>query len=97
MNTLYNSDRFAVVHVLHDGPDGESHDANGSDVPPVFPRHGFEIVDKHNGREVYLQGPWADLFEARIAGWQRDLPTQEEIEQALAGYAELAQTPIVLH
>jgi hypothetical protein len=93
MNTLYNSESFAVVHLL---PEAEHQDATDA-AKPTLMRQGFEIVDKRSGKEVYLDGSWADLFEARIADWQKNTPTQEEVEQALAGYAELAQNPVVLH
>lgn len=93
MDTLYNSETFAVVHLL---PEVEPQDAADAGKPTLV-RQGFEIVDKRSGKEVYLDGSWADLFEARIADWQKNTPTQEEVEQALAGYAELAQNPVVLH
>ena len=93
MNTLYDSDSFAVVHLLPDAP-------HGADTPagtPTLARHGFEIVDKRSGKEVYLDGLWAELFQRRITAWQESTPTQEEVEDTLAGYAELAQNPVVVH
>ncbi len=42
MNTLYDSDSFAVVHLLPDAPAG----APAEKGKPVLARHGFEIVDK---------------------------------------------------
>ena len=93
MNTLYDSDSFAVVHLLPEAP-------QDADVPadtPGLARHGFEIVDKRSGKEVYLDGLWAELFQQRIAAWQENLPTQEEVEDTLEGYAELAQNPVVVH
>ena len=93
MNTLYDSDTFAVVHLL---PDAPSADAPVEGMP-VLARHGFEIVDKRSGKEVYLDGLWAELFQQRIAAWQANTPTQEEVEDTLEGYAELAQNPVVVH
>lgn len=93
MNTLYDSESFAVVHLLPEAP-------RGDDVPagsPALTRHGFEIVDKRSGKEVYLDGLWAELFQQRITAWQENTPTQEEVEDTLEGYAELAQNPVVLH
>jgi len=89
MNTLYDSESFAVVHLLPDAPEG-------ADVP-MLARHGFEIVDKRSGKEVYLDGLWAEMFQQRIAAWQQNTPTQEEVEDTLEGYAELAQNPVVVH
>jgi hypothetical protein len=93
MNTLYNSDSFVVVHLLPDPPP----DVAAQPGAPILARHGFEIVDKRSGKEVYLDGLWADLFQQRIAAWQAKTPTQEEVEDTLEGYAELAQNPVVMH
>ena len=68
-------------------------------VPPVpqLARHGFEIVDKRSGKEVYLDGSWAEMFQQQILAWQRDAPTQEEVEDTLDRYTGLAQNPVVVH
>jgi Protein of unknown function (DUF3567) len=60
-------------------------------------RHGFEIVDKRSGKEVYLDGSWAELFQQQINAWQIKTPTQDEVEDALECYTQLAQNPVVLH
>jgi hypothetical protein len=54
-------------------------------------------VDKRSGKEVYLDGSWAELFQQHILDWQRQTPTQEEVEDTLEKYAELAQTPVSIH
>lgn len=90
MQMLYDSDTFVVVH----------NDANapGSGGLANLPaRHGFEIVDKRSNMEVYLDGTMAAAFQSRIKGWQDKMPTQEEVEQILEGYTELAQYPLVMH
>lgn len=91
MMTLYDSESFAVVHLMHD--------AVGADLDgdQTLVTHGFEILDKRTGKGIYLDGTWADMFQARIAAWQKDVPTQEEVEDTLAGYAVLAQNPMVIH
>jgi hypothetical protein len=94
MNMLYDSDAFAVVHIQADVPaEGEVAVADG----PQIPRHGFEIVDKRSGKELYLDGSWAELFQQQITDWQRRTPSQEEVESTLEGYAVLAQMPVVMH
>jgi hypothetical protein len=93
MNMLYDSDSFTVLHLLPDGPE----DARVPASQSILVRHGFEIVDKRSGKEVYLDGLWAELFQARLAAWEENTPTQEEVEDTLAGYAELAQNPVVMH
>ena len=98
MHMLYDSDSFVVVHMLPDAIAADNPALNDA-VPPVpqLARHGFEIVDKRSGKEVYLDGMWAELFQQRIAAWQENTPTQEEVEDTLEGYAELAQNPVVVH
>jgi hypothetical protein len=94
MHMLYDSDSFAVVHILANAPmDGES----PKRPVPQIPRHGFEIVDKRSGKEVYLDGSWAEMFQTQIQAWQQSTPSQEEVEDTLEGYACLAQMPVVMH
>ncbi len=93
MNLLYESDAFAVMHVLAN----EVGAGEAKPVRPVRERHGFEIVDKRSGKEVYLDGSWAELFQQQLQAWQQHSPTQEEVEDTLEGYTGLAQQPVVVH
>jgi hypothetical protein len=93
MDILYNSDSFSVMHL---------HTPDQAVTPvrpdlPVLQREGFEIVDKRLGKEIYLEGHWAELFQGHLRAWQEKTPTQEEVEETLAGYTELAQTPLAVH
>jgi hypothetical protein len=90
MHMLYDSERFVVVHML-------ANQAAEGEQEPVVARHGFEIVDKRVNKEVYLDGSWAEVFQRQILAWQRQTPTQEEVENMLGRYAELAQNPLVMH
>jgi hypothetical protein len=93
MNLLYESDAFAVMHVLANaGADGATPAGR-----PVLERHGFEIVDKRSGKEVYLDGAWAEMFQQQLQAWQQRSPTQEEVEDTLEGYSGLAQQPVIVH
>ncbi|MES2879740.1 MAG: DUF3567 domain-containing protein [Pseudomonadota bacterium] len=96
MHTLYDSDTYSVTHMLANAVAPE---AGGESVKaaPTLARHGFEIVDKRAGKEVYLDGCWAELFQQHISAWQLNTPTQEEVEDTLEQYAELAQNPVVVH
>ena len=94
MHLLYDSDSFAVMQIQ---ANASSADANASAAQPLMARNGFEIVDKRSGKEVYLDGSWAELFQQRLNGWQQKTPTEEEIEDILESYAELAQMPVVMH
>ena len=93
MQMLYDSESFVVVHMQ---ANADAQDAVESHAP-VLARNGFEIVDKRSGKEVYLDGSWAELFQQQINAWQLNTPTQEEVEDTLDRYAELAQNPVILH
>ena len=104
MHTLYDSDDFIVVHMQGHAPSTPADASAQADAEPlhgqkklVLARQGFEIVDKRSGKEVYLDGSWAEMFQQQILAWQRDTPTQEEVEDALDRYAGLAQNPVVVH
>ncbi len=103
MHTLYDSETYSVTHMLANSGLGElesvglNDDAPAHKPPPTLARHGFEIVDKRSGKEVYLDGSWAELFQQHISAWQLKTPTQEEVEDTLEQYAELAQNPVVVH
>ncbi|MGC3986450.1 MAG: DUF3567 domain-containing protein [Pseudorhodoferax sp.] len=110
MNMLYDSDSFVVVHMephagdidvqMQEGVGLVARPKDQDTAPathPALERHGFEIVDKRSGKEVYLDGSWAELFQQQIAAWRAHTPTQEEVEDTLDRYAELAQNPVVMH
>ena len=98
MNTLYDSELFSVVHMQQDmGGMPAAPLAGQSESAYSLVRHGFEIVDKRTKRKVYLDGSWAEIFHAQIQEWQRNTPTQEEVEDTLDSYTGLAQQPVVIH
>ena len=100
MHMLYNSETFCVTHMLANAPmerDGSAVKPSLGTVAPLLARHGFEIIDKRVGKEVYLDGSWAEMFQLQITAWQITTPTQEEVEVTLEGYAELAQNPVLVH
>ena len=103
MHTLYDSETYSVTHMLANAvapdaaPAASSERAEAVRPVPTLARHGFEIVDKRANKEVYLDGSWAELFQQHISAWQQNTPTQEEVEDTLEQYAELAQTPVVIH
>lgn len=95
MQMLYDSESFVVVHMLPDVLEPTT--ADGTEEMPQLARHGFQIVDKRSGKELYLDGSWAEMFQQKILAWQRDAPTQEEVEDTLDRYTGLAQNPVVVH
>lgn len=100
MRTLYDSETFSLTHMLTNiQPDADMAEKS-EQYPagiPLMQRHGFEIIDKRTGKEVYLDGSWAELFQQHIVAWQTKAPTQEEVENTLEQYAGLAQNPVVIH
>ena len=97
MHMLYDSESFVVLHLRPDLKEGEEGAATELDQSRQMPRHGFEIVDKRSGKEVYLDGSWAEMFQKQIMAWQQDAPTEEEVEDILDRYTGLAQQPVVVH
>lgn len=100
MQMLYDSESFVVVHMLPDvltSAPGADSDTEAHTPIPQLARHGFQIVDKRSGKELYLDGSWAEMFQQKILAWQRDAPTQEEVEETLDRYTGLAQNPVVVH
>lgn len=98
METIYDSDRFIVVHMLCNSADDDASEPPQDAAAAVATlRHSFEIVDKQAGTQLYLDGMWSELFQQRIAEWHINVPTQQEVEDTLAGFAGLAQTPLTLH
>ena len=93
MHMLYDSESFVVVHIHANAPE----EPTLLPTVPQLARHGFEIVDKRSGKEVYLDGSWAEMFQQRLSAWAQNTPTQQEIEDTLEGYSGLATTPISLH
>ena len=99
MYTLYDSETYSVTHMLANADSifVYTEESAAPRFTPMLARHGFEIVDKRSGKEVYLDGSWAELLQQRIAAWQNNMPTQEEVEDTLEQYAELAHTPVAIH
>ena len=98
MQMLYDSESFVVVHMLPDVLEPEHvPTADHPEPVPQLARHGFQIVDKRSGKELYLDGSWAEMFQQKILAWQREAPTQEEVEDTLDRYTGLAQNPVVVH
>lgn len=60
-------------------------------------RLGYEIVDKNTNKEVFLTGEWATAFRLQCEAWSANVPTEEEAEEIIRGYAVLAQLPLIMH
>jgi hypothetical protein len=87
MNMLYNSDHYVVVE-FDLGQPGET---------PTAPNGGYEIVDKFARRGIFLNGAAAEGFKRGVDALVERGPTEEEVDDFIAGYTALAQQPVILH
>jgi hypothetical protein len=89
MQMLYNSDNFAVLQI--------EFDRSGEDVA-AGSRGGLEIVDKFARKGIFIEGAVAQSFkdgvQALIDGGP---PSEEVLDDYIAGYTTLAQQPVHLH
>lgn len=92
MQMLYNSDSFAVLQFdLPGAEDGPSTAAGGAQ------RGGYEIVDKFARKEIFLEGVVAQRFREGVDRLVKTEPTEEALDEFIAGYTQLAQHPVTLH
>jgi hypothetical protein len=88
MQMLYNSDSFAVLQIEYD----VAGEAQGQST-----RGGFEIVDKFARKGIFIEGAVAQNFHDGVQALIKSGPTQEALDDYIAGYASLAQQPVLLH
>jgi Protein of unknown function (DUF3567) len=88
MQMLYNSDSFAVLQIEFGLPDAAAE--GGS-------RGGFEIVDKFARKGIFIEGAVAQRFKDGVQALIESGPSQEAMDDYIAGYTALAQQPVVLH
>ena len=90
MHTLYNSDSFTVVAF-------EMPVIAGAGEAPRR-QGGFEIVDKFSRKEIFIQGAVAESFQLGVQALvAHGEPDEEALDDFIAGFAQLAQQPVVLH
>ena len=89
MQMLYNSDSFAVLQINFDVVGGD---------PSVASRGGFEIVDKFARKGIFIEGAVAQSFKDGVQALiDSGSPSQEALDDYIAGYTTLAQQPVHLH
>jgi hypothetical protein len=88
MQLLYNSDSFAVLQVEFGQPDEPAAAAT---------RGGYEIVDKFARKGIFLEGEVARCFKDGVQALIDAGPSEEALDDYIAGYTELAQQPMVVH
>ena len=85
MQMLYNSDSFAVLQIEF-AVAGE-----------VARRGGFEIVDKFARKGIFIEGAVAQGFKDGVQALMDTGPSEEALDDYIAGYTTLAQQPVHLH
>ena len=88
MQLLYNSDSFAVLQIDLDTPDPQ---------PEGGTRGGYEIVDKFARKGIFIEGEVARSFKDGVQALIDSGPTEEALDEYIAGYTTLAQQPMHLH
>ena len=88
MQLLYNSDSYAVLQIDVDLPDAQ---AEGG------ARGGYEIVDKFARKGIFIEGAVARSFKDGVQALIDNGPSQEALDDYIAGYTLLAQQPVNLH
>jgi hypothetical protein len=88
MQMLYNSDSFAVLQIEFAAPDAPAE--GGS-------RGGYEIVDKLARKGIFIEGAVAQSFKDGVQALIDSGPTEEALDDYIAGYTTLAQQPMHLH
>ena len=96
MQMLYNSDSFAVVRI--ELPERSADSAGGDGQAARALRGGYEIVDKAAKREIFIEGALAERFQRGVQELvERGSASEETFDDYIAGFAGLAQQPLVLH
>jgi hypothetical protein len=90
MHMLYNSESFVVVQFLQ-----PPHADQERPVNPAL--GGYEIVDKLAGKEIFLQGAVAESFQRGVEALVQQGPSEEMLDDFIAGFTVLAQQPVLLH
>jgi Protein of unknown function (DUF3567) len=88
MQMLYNSDSFAVLQIEFGVPGDDS---------SVASRGGFEIVDKFARKGIFIEGAVAQGFKDGVQALMDTGPSEEVLDDYIAGYTMLAQQPVHLH
>ena len=85
MQMLYNSDSYSVLLI------------DLGLVEAGSPRGGFEIVDKFARKGIFIEGAVAQGFKDGVQALIDTGPSPEALDDYIAGYARLAQLPVLLH
>lgn len=91
MHMLYNSDSFSVLEI--EWPENPAQ----ADRADATTQGGYEIVDKMSGMGIFLNGELARSFRQQALALSQGDADEEAVDDFIAGYAGLAQQPVLLH
>jgi hypothetical protein len=98
MHMLYNSESFAVVQFEVELTGLQTATLEGAaPTSDSLTRGGYEIVDKHARREIFIEGALAEHFKQGVHDLISAANSEDEIDDYLSGFTALAQQPVVLH
>ena len=102
MLMLYNSDSFAVVQFdllseAHGELVGPAAALAHAPAEVLLHRGGYEIVDKFARKEIFLEGAMAESFKEGVEALILTRPSEDELDDFIAGFTQLAQQPVILH
>ena len=100
MQMLYNSDSYVVL--LFDVPMPAPAAIAGEPGEPAaatlsLSRGGYEIVDKFARKEIFIEGALAERFKLGVQALVDGGPTEELLDEYIAGFTEMAQQAVTLH
>jgi Protein of unknown function (DUF3567) len=90
MHLLYQSDSYIVVQF--DVPV-----KNQAQEDTGLSRGGFEIVDKFARKEIFIEGALAQQFQEGVEALNQGEPSEEDFDDFIEAYANLGQTPVLMH
>lgn len=96
MHMLYNSDSYAVVQIEMLPERGEV-ETEGASPTFTLTRGGYEIVDKHARKEIFLEGALAESFKEGVEALIESAHSVEDFDAYLERFAGMAQQPVVMH
>ena len=66
--------------------------------PSWAPHRRFEIVDKLARKDIFIEGAMAETFKAGVEALMADEePSEEDLDEYIAGFTSLVSQPLVLH
>ena len=83
-----NSDSYTVVAIDIPLADSAAADA---------PRGGFEIVDKFDKTDIFIEGAMAETFKSGVETLMQTKPSEEDIDEFIGRFTSLMPQPLVMH